>query len=59
MAVTCMYLVCIVHSVNLLIELLVQRKLVSNDATLLTLLPLEIAGKDVQSEFHEYTPPES
>ena len=44
---------------NLLIELLVQRKLVADDAVLLTLYPLEIAGKDVHSEFHEYIPPKS
>lgn len=47
------------HSVNLLIELLIQRKHIADDAVLLTLYPLEIAGKDVHSEFHEYIPPES
>ena len=51
--------IAILYSVNLLFELLIQQYHIANNAVLLTLYPLEIAGKDVHTDFMEYNPPKT
>ena len=55
----CVNCTCIISIVNLLFELLIQQDHIANNAVLLSLYPLEIAGKDVHTDFMEYTPPKT